>query len=118
MAIDPVPKSLKNDGQALIIEWNDGVTHRLPWKLLRDCCPCATCNAQRNAPAAPKPLFQVLAPAEARPLAPVSVRPAGNYAYAIAFSDGHNTGIYSLEFLRELGEAAAADVTSRRPESS
>ena len=30
--------------------------------------------------------------------------PVGNYAYQIDFSDGHKTGIYSLELLRELGE--------------
>jgi len=32
------------------------------------------------------------------------MRPAGNYAYTIAFSDGHSSGIYSLELLRQLGE--------------
>jgi DUF971 family protein len=31
----------------------------------------------------------------------------GSYAYSIDFSDGHNTGIYTLESLRELGEAVA-----------
>jgi DUF971 family protein len=35
------------------------------------------------------------------------MRPVGNYAYAIEFNDGHNSGIYSLDFLRELGEAMA-----------
>jgi DUF971 family protein len=30
--------------------------------------------------------------------------PVGNYAYAIAFSDGHDTGIYTIEYLRELGQ--------------
>jgi DUF971 family protein len=32
--------------------------------------------------------------------------PVGNYAYAIAFSDGHDTGIYTIEYLRELGSPA------------
>jgi DUF971 family protein len=27
----------------------------------------------------------------------------GNYAYSIAFSDGHDTGIYTLELLGTLG---------------
>jgi DUF971 family protein len=31
------------------------------------------------------------------------MKPVGNYAYSIDFSDGHNTGLYTLEFLRELG---------------
>ncbi len=29
---------------------------------------------------------------------------AGNYAYRITFSDGHNTGLFTFEHLRELGE--------------
>lgn len=41
---------------------------------------------------------------EARPLTVQSMVPVGNYAYGIDFSDGHTTGIYRLEFLRELGE--------------
>jgi DUF971 family protein len=32
------------------------------------------------------------------------MRPAGNYAYGIEFSDGHSTGIYTFERLFELGE--------------
>jgi DUF971 family protein len=36
------------------------------------------------------------------------MRPIGNYAYAIAFSDGHSSGIFSLELLRRLGEEASA----------
>ena len=33
-----------------------------------------------------------------------AMKPVGNYAYGIAFSDGHDTGIYTLEILRSLGE--------------
>ncbi len=50
----------------------------------------------------PNPL-QVLSPAEARPLKIAALKPVGNYAYAIDFSDGHDTGIYTLELLRALG---------------
>jgi len=41
----------------------------------------------------------------AQPLKITSLRPVGHYAYAISFSDGHNTGIYTLEHLRRLGPA-------------
>jgi DUF971 family protein len=53
-------------------------------------------------------LFQVLKPEEARPLAIANMRPVGNYAYGIAFSDGHDTGIFTLELLRELGRDESA----------
>jgi DUF971 family protein len=102
------PQSLKNVGNALAIEWSDGVTHRIPWRALRDACPCATCRLERSQPPKPQPLLSVLTPAEARPLAPASMRPMGNYAYAIAFSDGHSSGIFSLELLRQLGDAQSA----------
>ena len=39
------------------------------------------------------------------PLQPVtaeSVKPVGNYAISLAFSDGHGTGVYRYEFLREI----------------
>lgn len=37
------------------------------------------------------------------PLRIAAMKPVGNYAYSIDFSDGHDTGIYTLETLRELG---------------
>jgi DUF971 family protein len=106
-----VPRSLKNEGDALVIEWADGTVHRLPWRILRAACPCATCRVERAKPPPAKPLLAVLSKAEAQPIAPLSMRPIGNYAYAIAFNDGHSSGIYSLESLRELGEKTAASTT-------
>ena len=35
------------------------------------------------------------------------MKPMGNYAYGIAFNDGHSSGIYSLDLLRKLGDAAS-----------
>lgn len=104
----PLPVSLKSEAGSLVIAWDDGVTHRLKWSFLREQCPCATCRAERENPA-PKndnPL-QILKPEEAQPIRPAGMRPMGNYAYGIDFSDGHNTGIFSLEFLRFLGEHVA-----------
>ncbi len=36
----------------------------------------------------------------------VGVEPVGNYGYQITFSDGHETGIYSLALLRQLGRVS------------
>lgn len=103
----PAPQSLRGDAQALTIQWDDGVTHRLSWHQLRDACPCATCKIKREEPPA---LFQVLKPEETQPLRCLKMQALGNYAYHIDFSDGHNTGIYSLEFLRRLGEASQPQI--------
>ena len=103
------PRSIKADPQALHIEWSDGVAHRIPWRVLRDRCPCATCREERQKPAEPAStatLLPVISAAEARPLTVLSMTPVGNYAYGIDFTDGHTTGIYRLEYLRQLGEEA------------
>jgi DUF971 family protein len=89
----------------LMIDWSDGERREYTFRELRDRCPCATCREKRQKPAPPPNPLQVLSPAEARPLAIKEMGPVGNYAYSIAFSDGHDTGIYTLDFLRELGTA-------------
>lgn len=99
-----LPTRLQRVGEnQLLIEWNDGQQSRLSFRELRDNCPCATCREKRKAP---PPLLRVLSDSEAQPLKILGMKPVGNYAYAIQFSDGHDTGIYSFEFLRELGEGA------------
>ena len=106
---DPlVVKSLKADRESLLISWGDGVSHRIPWKTLRDRCPCATCRQQRTEPAAPPPMFNILKIEEASPVRATAMVPMGNYAYQIDFSDGHRTGIFTLEHLRDIGETESA----------
>jgi DUF971 family protein len=95
--------SLKADREALQASWSDGAMHRIPWKTLRQRCPCATCRLKRAEPPAPAPLFQILKPEETQPIRATAMNPVGNYAYQIDFSDGHNSGIYTLEWLREIG---------------
>ncbi len=110
--MDVQPTRLALSGQdRLLIEWSDGQKREYTFTQLRNNCPCATCREKRSQPpeaAAPKSTggligLPVLSAAEARPLKILGMKPVGNYAYAIEFSDGHNTGIYTLEFLRELG---------------
>jgi DUF971 family protein len=75
-----VPVKLHRDGDCLVIAWNDGATHRLPWRTLREECPCAICSTRRAEPPAAPALLPVLRIEEARPIEPKSVRPVGNYA--------------------------------------
>jgi DUF971 family protein len=98
---NPIPRSLKGDQTALAIEWSDGRADRIAWRTLRDRCPCATCRVKR---AEPPSAFTILKPEETVPLRATGMSPIGNYAYQIDFSDGHKTGIYSLELLRTLGD--------------
>ena len=106
MTATPTNLSLLPD-KRLLIEWSDGAKRTYTVKELRDACPCATCREKRNAPPAPAAssmmLLPVLSAEEARPLELLGMQPVGNYAYAIAFSDGHDTGIYTFDLLGELG---------------
>ena len=91
----------------LRITWSGGEIREYTIRELRDKCPCATCREKRNAPPPPVTLLPVLSTAETLPLRITAMKPVGNYAYSIDFSDGHNTGIYTLESLRKLGTEAA-----------
>jgi DUF971 family protein len=99
----PVPLAIRRlDDGRIEMSWSDGASTSFTPRLLRDACPCATCREQRVEPAKPNPL-QVLRPEETAPLTITGMQPVGQYAYKIAFSDGHDSGIYTLEYLRELG---------------
>ena len=104
--MDVYPTKIERSGdRQLAIEWSDGRTLRYTVRALRDACPCATCREKRRAPPPPPSQLTVLSPAEARPLEVAGMRPVGDYAYNVAFSDGHDTGIFTFELLREIGEA-------------
>lgn len=110
----PTPTELRrlSPGEIEIV-WSDGVTLRYRAALLRDKCPCATCRERRRgeqekqeAAGGSRSLgLPVLSAAEARPLTIERVRPVGHYAYNIALSDGHDSGIFPLSLLREIGQS-------------
>jgi DUF971 family protein len=102
MDLRPNKLEIRGDDR-LWIEWNDGQKREIKFSELRKSCPCATCREKRAKPPEPSGGLQILSMAEARPLRLLGMKPVGNYAYSIAFSDGHDTGIFTLEFLRELG---------------
>ncbi len=97
------PLSLRREGDGLRIEWADGLRTFVTWRELRSKCPCATCLDSRAKPADP---FRVLKPSELAVGAPepTAMNACGSYAYKITWNDGHDTGIYTLEYLRELSQ--------------
>jgi DUF971 family protein len=95
-----LPVALGKDGpDRLFIEWSDGHRSLYAWTHLRAHCPCATCREEREKP--PDPL-RVLKPSELQPLRPVGMPAVGRYAYKIVWSDGHDSGIFTLDMLRAL----------------
>jgi DUF971 family protein len=104
----PTPTKLELTPSArLRITWSDSQVREYSFRELRDKCPCATCREKRNAPPQSPLQLPILSAAEAQPLRITGMKPVGNYAYSIDFSDGHNTGIYTLESLRAMGEVVS-----------
>jgi DUF971 family protein len=94
----------KTAGTGMEIDWKDG--HRSSWTFawLRDACPCATCHEERGAigrnPGEPKPQPPALLQMYKAPARPESVSPVGRYAISFRWNDGHQSGIYSWDYLR------------------
>ena len=82
----------------LTIAWSDGGESRLQAAQLRRSCPCATCV---NEWTGEKILDEKKIPDDLTFDAPEIV---GRYALTFRFSDGHDTGIFSFEYLRKLND--------------
>lgn len=97
----PVKLKLKRD-TSLTIDWSDGRQTSLTIAQLRKACPCATCKTLRES--MKKSRLTVL-PQTSTTDAPLIVTTAdlvGNYALRVVWSDGHDKGIYSFAYLRQL----------------
>lgn len=92
----PEEIDLTPDGQ-LRVRWAPGQEATVPFKRLRDACPCAQCVEEWTGR---KVLDPATIPDDIRPLA---IEPVGNYAIKIAWSDGHDSGIYDWKTLRRIG---------------
>jgi len=109
----------RTDRRSLRVQWSDGMTFEYPYGKLREACPCATCREKRKAEEnRPRGSLQVLKLEEAAPLDILQMMPVGNYAYNIAFSDGHSSGLFTMELLRELGMVLANPISSDSHASS
>jgi DUF971 family protein len=97
---------MKTEGTGVAIEWKDG--HRSEWNFawLRNACPCATCHEEREQsgrkPGEPKPKPNTPLVIYEPPVRPVEVTPVGKYAMKFKWTDGHESGIYSWEYLRRV----------------
>lgn len=85
----------RSDPAKVEIEWADGHKTSFSAAELRGLCPCAACvnevTGQRMHDPASVPAG----------LTQSDLRFVGNYAVALQFSDGHNTGIFPFRFLRD-----------------
>jgi len=90
-------KILLTTGEGVAVEWRDGHSSRYTFPYLRDHCPCATCREHHGPPPG-----KVALPLYKEKMSAVQAEAVGHYAVRFAFSDGHATGIYSFEYLRQI----------------
>ena len=78
------------------IAWNDGHFSSYPSWYLREKCPCAMCVEEFTG------RRMIASGSIPSNLERVDVSPVGNYALSFTWSDGHNTGIFTFDFLRRI----------------
>lgn len=78
------------------VVWGDGHESYFEGHALRCACRCAVCVDEGTGR---KVLRDETVP---RDVAPIGVRAVGRYGVGIRWSDGHDTGIYSFDRLRDL----------------
>ena len=92
------------EDNTLLIRWSDGQERHYSFRELRDACPCAFCREEPSGDQQTSAILPVLSTAETEPIRITGMKPVGNYAYSIAFSDGHDLGIFRFDLLQQLGE--------------
>jgi len=93
----PTGITLHQKSRVLEIAFADGRSFRLPYEFLRVHSPSAEVRGHG-------PGQEVLQTGK-RNVEIRTLEPVGSYAVQPQFSDGHNTGIYSWDYLYELGES-------------
>ena len=114
----PEPEHIAiSKSKGIRIDWKDGHHSEYPLAYLRDECPCASCTGahgtepqktsySQSQPANP---FKMFTPT----LKMLHVEEVGAYAVRIDWSDGHNTGIYSFDYLRRICGCGECRPTAR-----
>lgn len=93
----PARLVFRKGARELAVEFDDGVTGTIPYRLLREQSPSAEVRGHGGGPPPPQ-----------RPVPDdiqvTGAEPVGRYAVRIRFSDGHDTGLYSWDLLRKLAK--------------
>ncbi|MBV5292806.1 MAG: DUF971 domain-containing protein [Curvibacter lanceolatus] len=97
----PTPTALTVHGQSRVLEvaFSDGAVFRLPFELMRVYSPSA--EVQGHGPG------QETLQTGKREVGLLGLEPVGNYAVKPLFTDGHESGIFTWDYLYSLGSRQA-----------
>ena len=101
------PLDMQVVGRELAVKWSDGGEDFVPLETLRRFCPCAACLGEKD-------IFGKTYRAPERPygagsFAVARVLPVGGYAIQIVWGDGHNTGLYTGEWIKRVAAAGTTN---------
>jgi len=96
---NPTEIKLRTRSRVLEVAFDDGERYLLPFEYLRVYSPSAEVRGHG-------PGQEVLVTGKQN-VGIRAVEPIGQYAVKLVFDDGHDTGLYSWKYLRELGEQQA-----------
>ena len=97
----PTELRVRPQGAALAVRFDDGSMFEIPAGLLRAMTPSA--DGRGHGPDSFRPLE-----IETAGIAIRDLRPVGRYAVRVAFSDGHDSGLYTWDRLHRIGAERAA----------
>ncbi|HET9272795.1 MAG TPA: DUF971 domain-containing protein [Methyloceanibacter sp.] len=92
----PTELRVDKDKRTLTVSFDDGKHFSLPAELLRVLSPSAEVQGHSEA--------QRVTVAGKKDVRIARIEPVGNYAARIVFDDGHDTGLFVWDYLRDLGE--------------
>ncbi|MEZ4516295.1 MAG: DUF971 domain-containing protein [Chloroflexota bacterium] len=98
--IRPTGVTADRTKRIVTIEWNDGSSCDYPFAGLRAICPCVTCRGGHEHMGVPADKL-VLQRTKNDDLTLEQVATIGSYAIQFKWGDGHDTGIYTWEYLYE-----------------
>jgi len=98
-----IPQDIQHIGAELAIKWNNGQEFFIPLEKLRRACPCAVCKGE----------VDIMGNLYKNPDVPLTAKSfvltgfvrVGGYAIQPLWGDGHNTGIYSFDYLCRVAVA-------------
>jgi DUF971 family protein len=100
------PQDIQHIGNEVAVKWSDGQESYFTLEELRRACPCAGCKGETD-------VMGNLHRLPAKPLSPASfqlrsISSVGSYAVQFLWGDGHNSGIFSFDYLRALADKKAS----------
>ncbi len=91
---------VEESDREISVTWDDGAVTRYVAPELRRACPCASCVNEWTG----EKMLSDDSVADDLTIGSTSI--VGRYALNFHFSDGHDTGIYSFQYLRKIGDTA------------